>query len=61
LTAKEIKDVQVSAGHLERSNVHPVLELVDMIAVQRRYDAAARTMKLLMKTLEQRINLQRGS
>lgn len=60
-TSKEVEDVQVSAGHLERSNVHPVLELVDMIAVQRRYDAAARTMKLLMKTLEQRINLQRGS
>lgn len=60
-SARQVEDIQLSVGQLERSNVHPVLELVDMIAVQRRYDAAARTMKLLMRTLEQRINLQRGA
>ena len=59
-TAQVIKNAQVSQGYLERSNVHPVQELVDMIAVQRRYESAAKTLRALMRALEQRINLQGG-
>lgn len=59
-TAQPATDMRITQGQLEQSNVHPVQELVDMIAVQRRYDAAANTLRMLMRTLEQRINLQAG-
>lgn len=59
--AQPTQDVTIVQGELEQSNVHPVQELVDMIAVQRRYDAAAKTLRTLMRSLEQRINLQGGN
>ncbi len=59
-SATDLNDAHISQGFLERSNVHPVQELVDMIAVQRRYDSASKTLRALMRILEQRINLQGG-
>ena len=58
--AKQIDAPEVVSGHLEKANVHPVQELVDLIATQRRYETASRSMKLLMRSLEQHINLQGG-
>ena len=60
-TMTDRTDVQIQQGYLERSNVNPVHELVEMIAVQRRYDAAARTLQTLMRTLKQHVNLQGGN
>ncbi len=36
---------KVHQGEIERGNVDPIRELVDMIALQRRYDAAQRSLK----------------
>ncbi len=61
LTVVDEPNARMQQGALEKSNVHPVRELVELIAVQRRYDAASRTLRTLMRTVEQRINLQRGN
>ncbi|MCA8996769.1 MAG: flagellar basal-body rod protein FlgF [Planctomycetaceae bacterium] len=49
-------DTRVVQGFLERSNVHPIQELVDMIASQRRHEAAARSMRTLTRAMERHIN-----
>jgi flagellar basal-body rod protein FlgG len=36
---------QVAQGHLEKANLEPLEQIVEMIAVQRRYDAAQRALK----------------
>ncbi len=36
---------QVAQGHLEKANLEPLEQMVEMIAVQRRYDAAQRALK----------------
>ncbi len=61
ITQLDVQNTRLQQGSLEKSNVHPVQELVELIAVQRRYDAASRTLRTLMRTVEQRINLQRGT
>ena len=52
---------QVRSGFLERSNVQPIQELVDMIASQRQHDAAARSLRTIMQSIEKRTNLQGSS
>lgn len=37
--------VQVSQGYLEKANLEPLEQMVEMIAVQRRYDASQRALK----------------
>ncbi|RME75374.1 MAG: flagellar hook basal-body protein [Planctomycetota bacterium] len=44
-------NTRVLQGHLERSNVDPVLELVDMIKALRLFEAAANTIKTQDRTL----------
>jgi flagellar basal-body rod protein FlgF len=36
---------QVQQGYLEKSNVEPIQELAEMIAIQRRYDAAQKSLR----------------
>lgn len=42
---RDATHIEVHQGHLERSNVDPLHEMVEMIATQRRYDAAQRALK----------------
>ncbi len=44
LTQSDAK-IAVHQGELEKSNIDPLRELVDMIAIQRRYDAAQKALK----------------
>ncbi|WP_437204132.1 flagellar hook-basal body protein [Planctomicrobium sp. SH664] len=44
-------------GMQERSNVSPIQELVEMIAAQRRHEAAQRSMTLLNESMQKRINV----
>lgn len=53
-------DPVVHQGTRERSNVSPVLELVDMIAVQRRQEAAQKSLTLINEAIGRHILSQRG-
>jgi flagellar basal-body rod protein FlgG len=52
---------QVHHGSLEKSNVEPLRELVDMIAIQRRYDAAQKAMREQTTTGQGFTELLRGN
>ena len=54
-------DPHVRAGYLEQANVQPVQELVELIATQRRHEAAARALHSIMQSIEKRTNLQGGN
>lgn len=54
-------DTRVQSGFLEQSNVQPVRELVDMIATQRRHEAAARSLQTIMRSIEKQTNQQGGN
>jgi flagellar basal-body rod protein FlgF len=41
----DVANPQVIQGHLEKANLEPLEQMVEMIAVQRRYDAAQRALK----------------
>ncbi len=41
----DVTNVQIAQGHLEKSNFEPLEQMVEMIAVHRRYDAAQRALK----------------
>jgi flagellar basal-body rod protein FlgG len=41
----DVANPQVAQGHLEKANLEPLEQMVEMIAVQRRYDAAQRALK----------------
>ncbi len=49
-------DASVKAGYLELSNVQPVREMVDLIAVMRSYEACQRLIKAHDETLGQAVN-----
>ncbi|HWL09046.1 MAG TPA: flagellar hook basal-body protein [Planctomicrobium sp.] len=51
-------DAQILQGSRERANVTPVQELVEMIAAQRRQEAAQKSMSLLIESLGKHINVQ---
>ncbi|MEZ6130981.1 MAG: flagellar hook basal-body protein [Planctomycetaceae bacterium] len=53
-------DAQVIQGTRERSNVHPVQELVELIAASRAHDAAQRAMRSLHDAIEHHTALQQG-
>jgi len=44
-TMSDSTTYQIAQGHLEKSNLEPLEQMVEMIAVQRRYDAAQRALK----------------
>ena len=50
---------QINQGYLEMSNVKVVTEMVDMIAIQRSYEAAQRVEKAMDGILEQTVTLGR--
>ena len=52
--------VSVHQGHLERGNVNPVNELVQMVALQRRYDAAQKALTEQSRTGEGYSDILRG-
>lgn len=45
-------DAVLLQGTRERANVHPIQELVDLIAAQRRHEAAQRSMKMITDAIE---------
>lgn len=47
----------VLQGTRERSNVHPIQELVEMIAAQRRHESAERSMKMITQSIQRHIDL----
>jgi len=53
----ETSDVSVQQGYLEETNVSAVEEMVRMIANNRQYEAAQRTMKKIAEMTRQRIGL----
>ena len=57
---REAKGV-VHQGYLEQSNVEPVQELVEMIAIQRRYDAAQKSLREMTQAGSGFSELLRGS
>ena len=52
--------VSVHQGHLERGNVNPVDELVQMVALQRRYDAAQKALTEQSRTGDGYSDILRG-
>lgn len=60
LTLRDAAKTTVHQGALERSNVEPIRELVDMIAVQRRYDAAQRSLAEQTRTGDGFTDILRG-
>ncbi len=56
---KEIESNLVQ-GSRERSNVSPIQELVNLIAAQRRQEAAQKSMNLIQESVGKRINVQGG-
>jgi len=57
----DIGTVEVVQGHLERANVEPVAELVQMVAIQRRYEAAQRALTQQSQTGRGFSDLLRGA
>jgi len=53
-------EAQIIQGTRERSNVHPVHELVELIAASRAHDAAQRAMRSLHDAIENHTALQQG-
>lgn len=51
------KEARIVQGTRERSNVHPIQELVEMIATQRRHEAAERSMKMITQSVQRHIDL----
>jgi flagellar basal-body rod protein FlgF len=49
--------VQVMQGYVERSNVSPIDELVNIMVSSRQYEAATKIMTAIDRTIEQRIDL----
>lgn len=56
----DASSTKIRQGFIEGANVEPVNELVRMIAIQRRYDAAARAMGEQLKSRDQYSDLLRG-
>jgi len=61
-TGQALSDAKVSVhqGHLERGNVNPVDELVQMVALQRRYDAAQKALTEQSRTGDGYSDILRG-
>lgn len=57
-TATPLATPQLATQTIESSNVQPVEELVRLIAIQRNSEAATRSLQAIMRTLQQRINLE---
>jgi flagellar basal-body rod protein FlgF len=52
--------VSVHQGHLERGNINPIDELVQMVALQRRYDAAQKSLTEQSRTGDGYSDILRG-
>ena len=59
-TSPVASDATIAQGVLEHANVHPIDELVRLIAASRAYEVAQRSMKALDESIQQHTNLQGG-
>lgn len=55
---REAEEAQLLQGSRERANVTAIQELVDMIAAQRRHEAAQKSMSLIVESVGKHINVQ---
>ena len=57
---QDVDEPRVKGGHLERSNVNPVNEMVHLMAAYREFEAVQRTLKTLMTDMNSKLIQELG-